>query len=113
MEAPVAAPPDTLLRVSTTRGGATVTVRLDGELDCSTAPRLLRDFQTLFATTPPDRLVIDAEGLRFIDAAGLDPLLWAARRLREPGAFQLRNARRTVTRVVRLLDLGEVLGLDG
>ena len=63
--------------------------------------------------TPPPvrRIVVDADQLAFVDASGLAPLLAARRRLGE-GSLRLRHARPPVLRVLRLLDLATVFGLD-
>jgi anti-sigma B factor antagonist len=102
-----------LLRIATRRSGTTSVLRLDGELDCSTAPQLQEAIDAVLDAHPTDRVVVEAEGLRFADVAGLSPLIRAAREQRVRGAFRMRNARQPVVRVVRLLDLGDVLGLDG
>lgn len=102
-----------LLRVAVERSSDAAVIRLDGELDCATAPdldaalsRLLRD------TAPPRRILVDADRLSFVDVSGLAPLVSAAHRLPAGSSLQLRNARRQVVRVIRLLDLADQLGLD-
>ena len=109
----VAATRGPILGVSIARTGPTAVIRLDGELDIATAPQLVAAVDdVLDLTPPPQRLVIDAEQLMFVDASGLSPLLEARRRL-GPGGLRLRNAQPPVLRVLRLLDLAGVLGLDG
>jgi anti-anti-sigma factor len=100
------------LNVSVARTGSTVVVRLQGELDVATANHLdqvLRDLLT--AADRPQRIVVDAEELAFLDASGLHPLL-AVRRQLGDGSLRLRHARPPVLRVLRLLDLAAVFGLD-
>ena len=102
-----------LLRVSVERCGESAVVRLDGELDCATAPEVeavLAELQS--SSDTPRRIYVDADRLTFIDMSGLAPLVDAVRRLPDGGHLQLRNARRQVVRVVRLLDLSDQLGLD-
>jgi anti-anti-sigma factor len=102
-----------LLRVSVEHSGDSAVVRLDGELDCATAPQVEATLAELqLSPTPPRRIYVDADRLTFIDVSGLTPLLHAVRRLPADGHLQLRNARRQVVRVVRLLDLADDLGLD-
>ncbi|HET6817705.1 MAG TPA: STAS domain-containing protein [Mycobacteriales bacterium] len=110
MVAPHAFP---LLLVSVERAGDSATLRLDGELDCATAPDLdaaLTELQS--SPSPPRRIYIDADRLTFIDVSGLSPLVAAVHRLPDGGHLQLRNARRQVVRVIRLLELADDLGLD-
>lgn len=110
MSGPQALP---LLRVSSERAGDSVVVRLEGELDCATAPTLDNALNEVLASSPPPRCVyVDADRLSFVDVSGLGPLLNAAKRLPAGSHLQLRNARRQVVRVVRLLDLADELGLD-
>lgn len=108
----VEAHPPPLLHVGVERSGDAAIVRLDGELDCATAPQVERVFAELLASDrPPRRVYVDADRLAFADVSGLAPLLEAAHRLPH-GDLQVRNARRQLIRVIRLLDLAEQLGLD-
>ena len=101
------------LRVSVLHSGDSAIVRLDGELDVATAEQLEKVLDELTATDPrPRLLVVDAEQLSFMDAAGLNPLLAAHRRL-PTGSVRLYNARPAVARVLRLLDLADAFGLSG
>ena len=102
-----------LLRVSAVRTGDTAVIRLDGELDCATAGQVDAALaEVLDQGQPPARLLVDAERLTFVDVSGLAPLIRARHRLPRGVSMQLRNPRRQVVRVIRLLDLAEVLGLD-
>jgi anti-anti-sigma factor len=100
-----------LFRVSVARSGDTALVRLDGELDCATAPQLTASLDELFRSGgAPRRLLFDAQHLTFVDVAGLRPLIHAAHLL--PGGCSLRNAPSKVRYVVSLLQLDEALGVD-
>jgi anti-anti-sigma factor len=101
------------LRISVVRTGKRAVVRLDGELDLATAGDIdvvLHELE-VGDQPPPQQIVIDAEQLIFIDAAGLNPLLRAVQRL-PAGTLRLRNVRPPVLRVLRLLDLADQFGLD-
>ena len=101
-----------LLRISVEQSDDAAVIRLDGELDCATAPDVEQVLTGILTSDhPPRRIYVDADRLAFVDVSGLAPLVQAAHRLRE-GELQLRNARRQVVRVVRLLDLADQLGLD-
>jgi anti-anti-sigma factor len=102
-----------LLRISVERSGETAVIRLDGELDCSTAEQMDAALtHVLNDPTPPQRILVDADRLAFADVSGLTPLIRAAHRVPPGGHLQLRNARRQVIRVIRMLDLADELGLD-
>ena len=82
-------------------------IRLEGELDLAGRP----DFESALAQaelSEVDRIVVDLDGLSFIDAAGLRMLVGAARRSADNGN-RLRMTRGTgeVSRMFRLtmLDL--------
>jgi anti-anti-sigma factor len=106
-----ASPP--LLRVSVEQSGDVAVIRLDGELDCATAGQVDMAINRVLESDPPARRIfVDADRLSFIDVSGLDPLVRATHRLPSGGSIQLRNARRQVVRVIRLLDLADRLGLD-
>jgi anti-anti-sigma factor len=102
-----------LLQVSVERSGDAAVIRLDGELDCATAPQLASAIGGLLRQqAPPRRLLVDADRLSFVDVSGLTPLVEASHRLPAGTSLQLRNARRQVVRVIRLLNLADQLGLD-
>lgn len=93
--------------------GATVLVRLDGELDITSSPLLQTVVdQALAARRTPlcTRLVVDMSGVGFADASGISPLLLARALLaKRGGTVELRRCRRSVLRLVRLLDLADML----
>jgi anti-anti-sigma factor len=93
--------------------GATVLVRLDGELDITSSPLLQTVVeQVLAARRHPlcTNLVVDMSGVGFADASGISPLLLARAVLaRRSGHIELRHCRRGVLRLVRLLDLQDML----
>jgi anti-anti-sigma factor len=104
------------LAVDVRPDGATVVVRLDGELDITSMPLLQTVVdQTLAARRRPPctLLVVDMSGVGFADASGISPLLLARAMLaRRGGRVELRHCRRAVLRLVRLLDVGDMLPDD-
>jgi anti-anti-sigma factor len=93
--------------------GATVVVRLDGELDITSMPLLQAVVDQVLAARrrpPCNHLVVDMSGVGFADASGISPLLLARAMLaRRDGRVELRHCRRAVLRLVRLLDLQDML----
>ena len=75
------------LAVDVRPDGATVVVRLDGELDITSSPLLQTVVeQVLAARRQPlcTHLVVDMSGVGFADASGVSPLLLAPRRAGSP-----------------------------
>ena len=89
--------------------GPTVRVRLDGDLDITSSPLLQAVVdQALAARRTPlcQRLVIDMSGVVFADASGMSPLLMARAMLaKRGGSVELQHSRRAVLRLLRLLDV--------
>jgi anti-anti-sigma regulatory factor len=62
---------------------------------------------------PCTHLVVDMSGVGFADASGISPLLLARAVLAgRGGRIELRHCRRAVLRLVRLLDLRDMLDED-
>ena len=104
------------LAVDVRPDGPTVTVRLEGELDMTSSPLLQAVVdQALAARRAPlcTRLVVDMSGVGFADASGISPLLLARAVLaKRSGTIELRRCRRAVLRLVRLLDLEDMLAAE-
>jgi anti-anti-sigma factor len=83
-----------------------IVVRLEGELDAATAGQLERSLTTL--SPPPDVLVLDLHGLRFVDSLGLNMLYRAREWARSHGA-----AVRVVRAPVHVQRLIALAALDG
>ena len=104
------------LAVDVRPDGATVVVRLDGDLDITSMPLLQAVVDQVLAARrrpPCSHLVVDMSGVGFADASGISPLLLARAMLaRRGGRVELRHCRRAVLRLVRLLDLRDMLADD-
>lgn len=96
--------------------GATVVVVLGGELDITSSPLLQTVVEQALATRrdpPCKHLVVDMSGVRFADASGISPLLLARATLaRRGGTIELRHCRRIVLRLLRLLDVHDMVAAD-
>jgi anti-sigma B factor antagonist len=90
------------------RGGA-VHVALTGELDISTAQRLEDDLRRVESEDPP-LIVLNLQGLSFMDSTGLRLLIMADSRAREDGRrLAIVKGNEMVQRVMRLTRLDERL----
>jgi anti-sigma B factor antagonist len=91
------------MSVSFDRTDGRVTVRLGGEFDLATAPRL----SEVLAESDTDT-VVDLAEVSFIDSSTLQVFASTHRRLGEQGhKFVVRNPRANVRRVLEITDLDE------
>jgi anti-sigma B factor antagonist len=110
--APVNAADTPALRITEEPQGSGVLLRLAGELDLATADQLRRRMVAL-TDRRPSRVVVDVGGLEFLDVTGLIVLLEAQRDLAARGAiFALRRPRAMVLRLLRLLQLADVISIE-
>jgi anti-anti-sigma factor len=97
------------LAVDVRPDGPMVLIRLDGDLDITSSPLLqaVVDQAVAARRTPVcQRLVIDMSGVVFADASGMSPLLMARAMLaKRGGSVELQHCRRAVLRLLRLLDV--------
>jgi anti-sigma B factor antagonist len=92
------------------RDGA-VHLKLSGELDLSTAPRLDDDLARVEAERP-ELVVLDLSELAFLDSTGLRLMITADARAREDGRrLEIVNANPMIQRVLRLTRLDERLNV--
>ena len=98
-------------------GDATLTIVLHGELDITSSPLLQTVVEQAVAGRRKPRcrhLIVDMSGVRFADASGISPLLLARATLaRRGGRIELRHCRRGVLRLLRLLDLDDMVSPNG
>src|SRR4051794_23098977 len=95
--------------VTLTESAGSVHVKLRGELDISTAPRLEEDLRRAEADGPAV-IMVDLSGLDFMDSTGLRLLISADLRAREAGRrLVLVQGNEMVQRVLRLTRLDERL----
>lgn len=94
------------LSLDVTRSGDWSVVRVGGEIDLATAPRLRERLITVI-DDGADRLVVDLGGVDFIDSTGLGVLIGALKRVRgRDGDLRL------VCGEPRILKVFEITGLD-
>ena len=94
-----------ILSVSLERG----VVQVSGELDVATADELKAALIDALAENP--RVLVDLEGLTFIDAAGMHAILEVARTMNGRGPLTLIHAGR-LRRLLEIVGLTDVASLD-
>jgi anti-anti-sigma factor len=94
--------------VSSGRCPGYVVVALCGELDQSHADWLARALSA--AVAPGSRVIVDLEGLAFIDCSGLSAMVSAWKQVRQTGGdLRLAGPQQLVLRLLSLTDLTELL----
>ena len=87
-------------------------VRLLGELDMSTAPRL-RDELVRLASGGPTVVTVDMSDLDFIDSTGLSVLITGLKRLRQQGGdLALRSPNAGTRKVLEITGLTQVFSIS-
>lgn len=97
--------------VRTEQSPGITTLYLVGELDLATGPELQRVGRQALAGEGIERLVLDADGLEFVDSAGIGALLQVRQATPDPVVMSLVNARGQVLRTLQLTGLSEIFGL--
>jgi anti-sigma B factor antagonist len=99
------------LTVSIAPDGQALVITVEGELDLATVPDLEEALRKAEGTDSAE-LVLDLEGLTFIDSTGIRALLMAAKRDRDNGErLRIRPGKGQVERVLKLTRADELLPL--
>lgn len=91
--------------------GRWAVMRVTGEIDMATAPRLRQHVQTVTARNPAG-LVLDLDRVDFIDSTGLGVMVGAAKRMRMiEGGFRIVCSQPHLIHLFRITRLNEVFDL--
>ncbi len=102
----------TIFHVEAATTEASTVVRLQGELDMATAPRL-RDVLQAALDESPSSLTVDLSELGFADSTGIGVLAAAARRAERDGcSLVVRSPCMAVLKVLRLTGVDQLLAIE-
>lgn len=88
-------------------------VRTSGDLDLTTAPRLREQVVQLVTNGQP-RVVLDLDGVDFVDSTGLGVIVGLLKRTRSQGGdLRLVSSRRSLQKILELTSLEHALPLAG
>ena len=97
------------LRIEIAPEGETCLIRVAGELDLGTVPALERELHRILSHDL-SRVILDLEGLEFIDSIGIVCLVKAARRSSADGdRLRVIGGKGQVERVLRLTGVRDLL----
>ncbi|MEV0646280.1 STAS domain-containing protein [Phytomonospora sp. NPDC050363] len=101
------------LKITSTGTGSRRVVRLEGELDVTTANSLSTELAGLITSTTPPRIVLDLSALAFCDSTGLGVLITAAHECHIAGGWlRLDNVHPAVERLLTITGMTELTGRD-
>lgn len=96
------------LDISTETAGATCTISLKGEVDVYTSPRLKQELADV-VDGGCRQVIVDLEGLSFIDSSGLGVLVSGLRRVKEhDGTLRLVCTKDGILKIFRITGLDKV-----
>ncbi len=99
------------LTVTTRTEGTSTLVQVGGEIDVYTAPKLREQLVALVEEGKYD-LVIDLEGVAFLDSTGLGVLVGALKRVRtHDGSLQLVCSQERIVKIFRITGLTKVFAI--
>ncbi len=99
------------LEITTERTDGVCTMTLVGEVDVYTAPRLKEAIIELIESGCV-RILVDLEGVGFIDSSGLGVLVGGLRRAKErDGAIRLVCTRENILKIFRITGLDKVFAI--
>ncbi|MBW6469267.1 MAG: STAS domain-containing protein [Coriobacteriia bacterium] len=99
------------LEITSVQAEGVCTMSLDGEVDVYTAPRLK---ETLIDQIESgcSHIIVDLEGVGFIDSSGLGVLVGGLRRAKErDGAIRLVCTRENILKIFRITGLDKVFAI--
>ena len=99
------------LSLTTRKGGGATIVAVAGEIDVYTAPRL-RDQITDLVSDGVYDLIIDMEGVEFLDSTGLGVLVGGLKKVRaHNGTMQLICTQERLLKIFRITGLAKVFAI--
>ena len=105
--------PNVELTVTSRQEGARTVISVSGEIDVYTAPSLRERLNELVASGHYD-LVVDMEGVEFLDSTGLGVLVGGLKRVRShDGTLRLVCAQEKILKVFRITGLTKVFPIHG
>ena len=91
----------------------TLTARVSGEIDHHAARRLMRELDLAIESRSPRSLVLDLDGVTFMDSSGIAVLLRTRKRMLEGGgSMEVHNVPPQAGKVLRAANLEKIVPIS-
>lgn len=98
------------MNIEKTLNGTELTVKIEGRLDTTTAPRLEAELKRSISGVT--RLIFDFAKLEYLSSAGLRVLLAAQKVMNKQGSMLIRNVNETVTEIFEVTGFSDILTIE-
>ena len=98
------------MEIRKTQNGSSLTVKVEGRLDTTTAPELEASLNESYEGLTD--LVFDFSGLEYISSAGLRVLLSAQKIMNKQGTMKVTNANEVVNEVFEVTGFTDILTIE-
>ncbi len=98
------------MEIEQTKDGNTLTLKLLGRLDTTTAPLLEETMNNSLKDV--EKLVLDFEKLEYVSSAGLRVLLNAQKTMNKQGTMVLKNVCADVNEVLEITGFSDILTIE-
>lgn len=98
------------MTITKTTLNGTVTMKLEGRLDTTTAPQLDKEIAALDSSA--EKLVLDMEGLEYVSSAGLRVILTAHKKMSAAGGLKLVKVCSVVMEVFDITGFADILDIE-
>ena len=100
------------LEVWSMRDGGEVVVRVVGELDFATVPKLIDAIRDVLTDNDVANPIMDFSSVSYIDTEAIKAIILLNKNLAENGIpLQLRNCNKKITRIIDILGVADEVGL--
>lgn len=98
------------MTINQERAGETLTLRLEGRLDTTTAPQLEAVIRE--GLDGIVEFILDLEKLEYLSSAGLRVILGAQKRMNRQGTMTVRHVNETIMEVFEITGFADILTIE-
>ncbi|MCD8337091.1 MAG: STAS domain-containing protein [Lachnospiraceae bacterium] len=98
------------MKIETVKDGRTMTVKLEGRLDTTTAPSLETELRRKIDGV--EKLTLDFSSLEYLSSAGLRVLLAAQKVMNRQGSMVIRGVNETIQDIFDVTGFSDILTIE-